>query len=194
MYIVIIAVIAAAAIIVGLKSGGYFSPQRAAGRYGERVATERIKRILRPNDRLFTNVKLSFEGRRAEFDNIIVNEYGVHIIEVKNYSGRLFGSENEQCWQKYHTSRGGKTYVKTVKNPIRQVHRQINILAEYLKSRSVSVWVSGYVLLLNDNSPVNSRSVLHNISDADRALHTRQKSMLSERRIERICSLLSREK
>ena len=53
------------------------------------------------------------------------------------------GGEDDYEWKKYHTSEAGNTYVKSVKNPIRQVRRQAGILAEYLKYYGVRVWVSG---------------------------------------------------
>ena len=77
------------------------SPERRAGHRGEIIATDSIKRVLREGDYLLTNVSISYDGRLAELDNVVVNKYGVFIIEVKNYKGRLYGEENDYTWKKY---------------------------------------------------------------------------------------------
>ena len=114
------------------SSGDIASPSDIAGIEGERYARDRIRKILCPDDQLFSNVAVSYDGREAELDNVIVNPFGVFIVEVKNYSGTLAGDADDFEWEKLHMSQGGNIYIKTVKNPIRQVKRQIYILAKYL--------------------------------------------------------------
>ena len=46
--------------------------QKKAGRYGERVAIHLIQEILNEKDVLLTNVKISFEDRETELDDVII--------------------------------------------------------------------------------------------------------------------------
>lgn len=92
-----------------------------------------------------SNVCVQFEGKRTELDNLIINRSGVYIIGVKTYRGRLFGGADDYEWEKYKVTNAGNVYEKTVKNPIKQVHRQIYVLANYLKSRGIRVWVNGFM-------------------------------------------------
>jgi hypothetical protein len=165
------------------------SPERRAGHRGEIIATDIIKHVLREGDYLLTNVSISYDGRPAELDNVVVNKYGVFIIEVKNYKGRLYGEENDYTWKKYKDDGYGNTFEKEVKNPIRQVKRQVYILAKYLES--YNVWVEGYVLLIQGNSPVQSKYVFESIEDIDRAIHTFGKNHLSVHTVESIRNMLS---
>lgn len=167
------------------------SPRRRAGRMGELAAASIIEGALREGDRFFTNVSFSFEGRPAELDNVIVNRYGVFIIEVKYYEGRLVGGADDFEWQKHHTTRGGNTYVKAVKNPLKQVSRQVYLLARFLEKHGVRVWVEGYAMLLCGNSPVNSPHMLHGAGDVDRAVHSAAKRGLDKRSVEAAARLLS---
>ncbi len=166
------------------------APEKRAGRIGEQRAAKIISSILREDDRLFTNIQVSFENKTAELDNVIVNKYGVFIIEVKNYNGWLIGSEDDYEWTKYHVTDAGNTYSKTVKNPIRQVKRQVHILAKYLDYYGTKVWVEGYAILLHGNSPINSKYVLSSVSEIDRAIHTFGRDRLTKRNIEEISKLL----
>lgn len=166
-------------------------PERRAGRRGEAFAADVIRQVLREDDHLLTNVKISIPDKETELDNVVVNKYGVFIIEVKNYKGELVGNEDDYEWEKYKTTDAGNTYEKTVKNPIVQVKRQIYILKEHLKYYGVDVWVKGYVILLRRNSPVESELVLDSVADIDRALHTPDKTRLGKKTVERIVELLS---
>lgn len=166
------------------------APQRAAGKKGEKEATRIIKSVLREDDRLFTNVSISYDGRPAELDNVIVNKYGVFIIEVKYFSGRLSGAEDDRKWTKVHISRGGKAYYKAVDNPIKQVKRETFILARYLDYYGVCVWVEGYGMILGSRSPVDSKYMLKNRAEIDRAIHTSAKNRLTPDKIKAITDLL----
>ena len=191
--VVVLIIIIVYAVSKSVGSGGFTiePPYRAAGRRGERAATRYIQSVLREGDALFTNVSITYEGRPAELDNVIVNKFGVFIIEVKNYSGRLSGAEDDYEWMKVHISDAGNPYYKTVKNPIKQVKREVYILAKYLDYYGVSVWVDGYAMILGAESPVNSEYILSTVSDIDRAIHTPGKKRLNTDAIDSIKKLLS---
>ena len=169
-----------------------FMPEyKRAGIRGEEALFRAIESVLREDDRLFMNVKIEYDGKPAELDSVVVNRYGVFIIEVKNYTGQIFGGEDDYEWQKFKTTAAGNTYEKTVKNPIRQVKRQIYILAHFLEYYGARVWVKGYAILLHGNSPVDSEYLLNSVEDIDRAIHTRDRTILNADTIETISKLLS---
>ena len=170
----------------------FLTPEyKRAGIRGEEAVVRAIESVLREGDNLFTNVSVEYDGKPAELDDVIVNKYGVFIIEVKNYTGHIVGNEDDYEWQKFKTTDAGNTYVKTVKNPIKQVKRQIYILARYLEYYGIRVWVKGYAIMLHGNSPVDSDYLLKSVEDIDRAIHTNDRTMLSTNTIERIAKLLS---
>ena len=169
-----------------------FTPEyKQAGNRGEKAAVRVIKSVLRADDRLLTNVRIEYDGKPAELDTVIVNRYGVFIIEVKNYVGRIVGGEDDYEWHKYKMTDAGNIYKKTVKNPIKQVKRQIYILARYLDYYGARVWVKGYAILLQDNSPVESDHLLHSAADIDRAIHTKDRTLLNAAAVDQILKLLS---
>ncbi len=164
--------------------------KRAAGKRGERKATELIKSVCREDDYLFTNVKIENTNEEAELDNVIVNKYGVYIIEVKSYSGALVGSEDDYVWDKYHVSEGGNTYVKPARNPIRQVSRQAGVLHRHLEYYGIKTWIEGYAIILGSRSPVSSDRVLRKADDIDKVIHTKIDNGMSKKTVESICRIL----
>ena len=181
------------AIIVGLLSSDKDdsdAEQRRAGKRGEKKAASVIEKVLRDGDNLFSNVEVVFNNSRAEMDCVVVNKYGVFIIEVKNYVGHIEGREEDRNWRKYKITNAQNIYGKTVRNPIPQVKRQVHIFAGYLKSHGINVWVKGYAMLVNKNSPVKSEYILSNIDEIDRAIHTTDRTLLSDSAVENIRILL----
>lgn len=164
---------------------------KLAGNRGEQTIVRVIESVLREGDHLLTNVSIEFDGKPAELDNVVINKYGVFIIEVKNYAGYIVGNENDYEWEKYKLTAAGNIFEKKVKNPIKQVKRQVYILAHYLDYYGLRVWVRGYAVLLQNNSPVNSDYILHSIDEIDKAIHTRDRTMLKTDTVYKIVNLLS---
>ena len=170
----------------------FFTPEyKRAGTRGEIVAAKTIETILRDGDHLLTNVCIEYEGKPTELDIVIVNRYGVFIFEVKNYNGILVGGENDYEWMKYKTTRAGNVYESTVKNPIKQVKRQIFILSRYLDWYGMKTWIKGYAILLLGNSPVQSEYILTSVDEVDRVIHTFDRRALVPDKVESITRLLS---
>ncbi len=178
------------AIYLGVNSNEQ-SAVEIAGRRGEIIATRLIRETMCEGDILLTNVNLCFDGKRTELDNVVINDRGISIIEVKNYSGRLVGGEYDSEWIKSKVTEGGNIYQKTVRNPIKQVKRQEYILANYLREYGIKVWVNGYAYLVERNSPVNSAYILNNKSEIDNAIHFGQSGRLSVATMNKIVQLLS---
>ncbi len=187
---IIIFILIAALISKADPSGVFQSGERRAGLRGEMMAADIIRNALHEGDLMFTNVCVEYDGRPAELDNVIVNKDGVFIIEVKNYTGRIIGSEEDYEWRKYKITAAGYEYEKIVKNPIKQMKRQTYILAHYLEENAVRVWIRGYVMLLEGNSPVNSEYVLNGAEDVERVIHTKDREFLDEETIKSIAASL----
>ncbi len=169
------------------------SGKKRAGRRGEEYASKIMGTVLREGDVLLNNVEISFDGKPAELDSVVINNRGVFIIEVKNYSGVLFGSEDDGDWVKSKTTEAGNEYVKTVRNPIKQVRRQVYVLANYLKQYGIDVWVEGYAYLVNKNSPVHTSEVLVTPEDIDRVIHKGINNNITAHKKEQIVKLLDNE-
>ena len=181
--IIIISVTILMIIIIGLPILlGYTkgeSPEKKAGRMGERFATSVISEILDKDDILLTNVRVSSGGNNTELDNVIINKNGVFIIEVKNYSGDIAGAEEDDEWIKIEAIPSGGIYQKTVKNPLKQVKRQVDIVTGYLGDRGISVRVKGFVFFVNRNSPIGSSYVLVTQKDVNDVIHEACNSILT---------------
>ena len=143
-----------------------------AGEEGEYLAASAIKSILFKDDWHICNFEFSVDGREAECDILVVNTNGFFIFEVKNFSGSLFGCETDDTWEKVKESDSGNLYSKEIKNPIKQVRRQIRLLKKLLGSYGIyDFWIDGYVLLVNANPHDESEYILTDLSEVERTIH-----------------------
>lgn len=175
-------------LLLSLSNGE--DQKRIAGKEGELQAKKILNHYLNENDLLLNNVNISIHGRNTELDYVVINNNGVFIFEVKNFSGKLVGNEDDQYWNKYKISRGNKEYIKEIRNPIKQLKREIYLLKEYLKYYGVDLWIEGYVLFVNMNSPVESEYTVNDKSEIDDILHLRRNQVLTKNQIEKIISIL----
>ena len=175
-------------LLLSLSNGE--DQKRIAGKEGELQAKKILNHYLNENDLLLNNVNISIHGRNTELDYVVINNNGVFIFEVKNFSGKLVGNEDDQYWNKYKISSGNKEYIKEIRNPIKQLKREIYLLKEYLKYYGVDLWIEGYVLYVNMNSPVESEYTINDQSEIDDILHLRRNQVLTKNQIEKIISIL----
>ena len=147
------------------------SPERRAGRLGEVLVSDLINDVLNADDHLLTNVRIKADGKETELDNLIINSYGIFIVEVKNYNGTLYGDSDDYEWTK-------------------QVKRQIYILSQFLKQHGYHIWIEGYVFFVRGNCPIADPCVLHNEEEIDKVLHQGNKTAIDDIAKERIIKLL----
>jgi len=73
------------------------------------------------------NVTLQMPDGTTQIDHVIVSRYGVFVVETKNYSGWIYGSERDAQWTQV-------LFGKKVRfqNPLRQNYRHVASLATFL--------------------------------------------------------------
>lgn len=78
--------------------------------------------------RRFHDIIIPSKNGTTQIDHLLISQYGLFIIETKNYKGWIFGSENDLKWTK---TLYGKKY--QFQNPLRQTYRQKKVLCEFLR-------------------------------------------------------------
>jgi hypothetical protein len=124
------------------------------GVMGEFIVNFSIKRFLNKRRyHLVKDVTLPTEDGTTQIDHIIVSIYGVFVIETKNYTGWIFGSENQRTWTQ-------KLFKKSHKfqNPLHQNYKHVktlqallNLKANQLHSVVVFVGDSTFKTAMPDN-------------------------------------------
>lgn len=82
-------------------------------------------------------------NKTTEIDSILINKYGIFVIESKGYSGWIFGKENDQRWTQVIYQKKTKFY-----NPVLQNRNHIIHLAELLNIEDMNIFKS-YIVFSN---------------------------------------------
>ena len=119
----------------------------------------------------------------CQIDHIIVNPYGVFVLETKNYSGRIVGNEADHLWKQYLNH--GKT-VNRIYNPIKQNNTHIENLRDLLPPNTP---IAGRVVFVQNNAGIDSPFVI-NLSELQAWLHKFTQAYMTTEQIENVAQIL----
>ncbi|ACV27163.1 nuclease-related domain-containing protein [Kangiella koreensis] len=107
---------------------GFLQSPYIKGKVGER----RVKSVssrLDPNQyTIFHDVTLPTTNGTTQIDHIIISRQGIFVIETKNYSGWIFGSEKSRFWTQVIYKAKNK-----FQNPLLQNYKHIKTLQKLLQ-------------------------------------------------------------
>ena len=123
------------------------------GDYGE-LRVSHILSQLPDEYHVFNDVYLEIKGRSSQIDHVVISQYGVFVIETKNYSGSVYGSEKAEKWTQYLN---GERY--DFRNPIKQNQSHVWAIKDTLHISPSSIYpivvfLNGADLHCNTNSTV----------------------------------------
>ncbi|MFJ7406496.1 MULTISPECIES: nuclease-related domain-containing protein [unclassified Lysinibacillus] len=100
------------------------------GRYGEYLTSRIIEKYALKSHKQLLNVYIQKKNSNdwTEVDLVYIDRTGLYVIESKNYSGWIFGNENQSQWtQTMPNNKKFKFY-----NPIRQNATHIRAIQNFL--------------------------------------------------------------
>lgn len=106
------------------------------GRLGEKSVASRLK-FLPKEYQVLHDVIISNGKGSSQIDHIVVSQYGIFVIETKNYKGMIYGGENAQYWTQNIYGNKYELY-----NPILQNKSHINSLKRLLAKFGTLPFVS----------------------------------------------------
>ena len=130
----------------------YLKSPSVCGKRGE----NRVRRIIGKTQEglryVFNDYKIVDEGMSCQIDHILINQNGVFVIETKNYSGNIYGTDEQREWTQVLAY--GKVKNK-IYNPVKQnnthVYRIRKILPKEFPLVSIVVFVQ------NNTQHINSK-------------------------------------
>ncbi|HSO57035.1 MAG TPA: NERD domain-containing protein [Paenisporosarcina sp.] len=95
------------------------------GEFGVRVL---LKKLKKEEFEVLHNIMLMKDGKTTQIDHVIVGRTGIFVVETKNYSGWIFGSEHNKVWtQSIYKSK------RKFQNPVHQNYGHIKFLEHHLQ-------------------------------------------------------------
>lgn len=116
-------------IVIVFATAIYLKLNRAKirGKLGETRVSSILKSL--PDDyRTFNNIYLKLDDKTVQIDHVVISAYGIFVIETKNYTGWIYGSDKSSKWVK--NMYGNKYYFQ---NPLRQNYAHVKALQNALE-------------------------------------------------------------
>lgn len=99
----------------------YFTLKKDKGKIGEYRIYKKLRSYERYGGRFLFNCYLRKpNGKTTELDVVFLCSSGIFVFESKNYSGWIFGSEEENMWTQKLPKRNGGVHKESFYNPIIQ--------------------------------------------------------------------------
>ena len=93
------------------------------------------------------------DGETTELDVVLLHESGVYVLESKNYSGWIFGTESQKYWTQTLPAGRGRSQKERFFNPIMQNKGHIKWLQAFLADQTLPI----YCVLYTSPSPRDAR-------------------------------------
>ena len=116
------------------------------GTMGELEVQNVIGKTIPGEQYVINNLMLSLgEKKTCQIDHVLINNSGVFVIETKNYSGTIYGEENNQNWTQVLTRSKKNKFYNPVKQNKTHIYHISNVLSEDLPIFSVVVFVKNNI-------------------------------------------------
>lgn len=105
------------------------------GTSGEAMVSMILSRLPKDQYTVLHNVMLRTDRGTSQVDHIVTSVYGIFVIEVKNYTGWITGSENSSQWT--------QTIYKTKNrfmNPIHQNYGHVKAIEALIRDPTVPIY------------------------------------------------------
>ncbi len=116
------------------------------GELGEWKVEYVLKSVAGGSGKVLNNYMFMGEQRSVQVDHILINEYGIFVIETKNYSGRIYGSGKQSEWTQVLAKGNVK---EKFRNPLKQNAGHIYNLRKLLDK---DIPVFGIVVFVQNNT------------------------------------------
>lgn len=115
----------------------YLSVRLDAGRVGEYYTYQDLKPLAGYKRFLF-NIYLPKEnGETSEIDVVLLHESGIYVLESKNYSGWIFGTESQLYWTQTLPNGQNHSHKEKFYNPILQNKGHLKWIQKYLDDETL---------------------------------------------------------
>lgn len=98
------------------------------GKLGEFAVKRQLNKLPETQFTCWHDLTIQLDDGSTQIDHVVIGERGIFVIETKNLSGWIFGSEHQKMWtQKIH-----KNHSQKFQNPLHQNYRHQKALEALL--------------------------------------------------------------
>lgn len=148
----------------------YLRKPSTRGKHGENKVRFIIGETIEGEQYVINDLIIEENGKSSQIDHIVINPRGIFVIETKNYSGEIYGSENQREWTQvlaygkvknklYNPLKQNATHIYNVKKIIGKL--PIHSLVVFVQNNTYHIEANNVIPLSSLKSTLNyGQSVL----------------------------------
>ena len=149
--------------------------RKASGAVGEKIVASILAKLDREKYKILNNLTIYIDKETAQIDHLIISNFGIFIIETKNYGGIILGEEDSNYWTQILYKNRENFY-----NPIRQNNWHIQALENILKDYSGILYFPIVVFTKSSDLRVKTVTDVVNTDDLINTIRRRQTEIISD--------------
>ena len=128
---------------------------KVKGYVGEKLVAKKLSKLNKRKYKIINNLLLKTLKGTAQIDHIVISQYGIFVIETKNYKGIITGNEYDDNWNQILFNNK-----EVLRNPIKQNNGHIKALKDvipalrYKKINSIILFTKRSKLKVNTETTV----------------------------------------
>ena len=105
----------------------YLVSNRLRGYLGEIKASNVLNKLPKKDYKVINDLMLFSDNKTHQIDHLVVSPYGIFVIEMKNYQGKVVGNTFKDNWKQYIGSKTNSFY-----SPVKQNYGHLRCVSDVL--------------------------------------------------------------
>lgn len=146
-----------------------FSLPSVRGKMGESKVSKRLLKLAKKHGGYVIDDAIipGENDKTSQIDHIYISNYGIYVVETKNYSGRIYGNDKQREWTQVlaYGNTKNKLYNPVMQNQT-HIYRLLQLLDVRAKTISIVVFVRGNIEYIESDYVFDLYGLKHLLDDA----------------------------
>jgi len=108
-----------------------YSSTKNKGSIGESKVSFLLEELNPEKYKVINNLKIKIDMETAQIDHLVISNFGIFVIETKNYSGIIYGGESTNYWTQKFPNNHKEKFLNSIKQDNWHISVLKNKLIEY---------------------------------------------------------------
>lgn len=159
---------------------------KVKGYVGEKLVAKKLSKLNKRKYKIINNLLLKTLKGTAQIDHIVISQYGIFVIETKNYKGIITGNEYDDNWNQILFNNK-----EVLRNPIKQNNGHIKALKDVIPALRYKKINSIILFTKRSNLKVNTETTVIYYNKVNKVIKRSRKKEFTKEEVDYIYKKLN---
>lgn len=159
---------------------------KVKGDVGEKLVAKKLSKLNKRKYKIINNLLLKTLKGTAQIDHIVISQYGIFVIETKNYKGIITGNEYDDNWNQILFNNK-----EVLRNPIKQNNGHIKALKDVIPALRYKKINSIILFTKRSNLKVNTETTVIYYNKVNKVIKRSRKKEFTKEEVDYIYKKLN---